>query len=88
LEWVAFEPNSPRLWSSVKREVSSFLTELWREGAFMGAKPSDAFFVTCDSSNNLPGDIQKGILNVTIGIAPLRPSEFVIISINKTTSLS
>lgn len=82
LQWVTFEPNNPQLWSSVRSLVDTFMTILFRDGAFQGAKPSDAFFVKCDPETTTAQDIDEGILNLVVGFAPLRPAEFIIISLS------
>jgi uncharacterized protein len=86
LQWVVFEPNDPVLWSSIRVQVDSFLTGLWRQGAFLGAKASEAFFAACDATTTTPDDVEAGIVNVTIGIAPLRPAEFVVLQIQLTAA--
>ena len=85
LQWVVFEPNTPKLWGSVNRDVTEFLTDLWQQGALVGTKASDAFWVQCDESNNPPDVQRKGQLYVDIGVAPTYPAEFVIIRIQQTT---
>jgi len=85
LQWVVFEPNTPKLWGSVTRDVTEFLTDLWQQGALVGTKASDAFWVQCDESNNPPDVQRKGQLYVDIGVAPSYPAEFVIIRIQQTT---
>ncbi|MGN6318298.1 phage tail sheath family protein [Trinickia sp.] len=81
LEWVVFQPNGPLLWATVVREVTAFLTMLWRQGALYGASVGEAFFVTCDASNNPPESRTQGVLNVDVGLAVLYPAEFVVIRI-------
>jgi phage tail sheath protein FI len=81
LEWVVFQPNGPLLWATVVREVTAFLTMLWRQGALYGASVDEAFFVTCDASNNPPESRTQGVLNVDVGLAVLYPAEFVVIRI-------
>jgi phage tail sheath protein FI len=80
-QWVVFEPNDPALWGRVIRTVSSFLLRTWREGALFGATPEEAFYVKCDSETNPPDVIDAGQLIVEIGIAPVKPAEFVIFRI-------
>jgi phage tail sheath protein FI len=82
-QWVVFEPNDERLWARVRQSVSSFLTDVWRSGALMGKRPQDAFFVKCDTTTMTQGDIDNGRLIMLIGIAPVRPAEFVIIRIGQ-----
>ncbi len=84
--WVVFEPNDRPLWKAIQRDVGAFLTLLWRQGALAGAKPEEAFFVKCDEETNPPDVIDAGQVNVVIGIAPVKPAEFVIFRIGQTQS--
>ena len=81
--WVVFEPNDPKLWDSVKRTVTMFLRRVWRDGALFGATPAEAFYVKCDAENNPPENRDAGILTVEIGIAPVKPAEFVVFRISQ-----
>lgn len=81
--WVVFEPNDPKLWDSVKRTVTMFLRRVWRDGALFGRTPGEAFFVKCDEENNPPENRDAGILTVEIGIAPVKPAEFVVFRISQ-----
>lgn len=81
--WVVFEPNDPKLWDSVKRTVNMFLRRVWRDGALFGRSPAQAFFVKCDEENNPPENRDVGILTVEIGIAPVKPAEFVVFRISQ-----
>ncbi|MET7390783.1 phage tail sheath family protein [Streptomyces sp. NPDC005529] len=81
--WVVFEPNDQKLWDSVKRTVTMFLRSVWRDGAIFGRVPDQAFFVKCDEENNPPSSRDQGILNVEIGIAPVKPAEFVVFRISQ-----
>jgi hypothetical protein len=81
--WVVFEPNDPKLWDSVKRTVTMFLRRVWRDGALFGQTPAEAFFVKCDAENNPPENRDAGILTVEIGIAPVKPAEFVVFRISQ-----
>ena len=83
LQWVVFEPNNERLWASVREQVDDFLTTLWRNGRLVGTKAEDAFFVRCDPSTMTQEDIDNGRLVVLVGIAPVRPAEFVIFRIGQ-----
>lgn len=77
-QWVVFEPNDMDLWARVKRTITAYLTTVWRSGALFGATPDEAFFVKCDAENN-PADVRDaGMLVVEVGIAPVKPAEFVI----------
>ncbi len=80
-QWVVFEPNDVRLWGRVKRTINSFLLRVWRDGALFGATPDQAFFVKCDEENNPPEVRDAGQLIVDIGIAPVKPAEFVVFRI-------
>jgi hypothetical protein len=80
-QWVVFEPNDQRLWGRVKRTINSFLLRIWRDGALFGATPEQAFFVKCDEENN-PAEVRDaGQLIVDVGIAPVKPAEFVVFRI-------
>jgi len=86
LQWVVFEPNAPPLWAGVRRSITNFLTDLWRSGAIKGATPEQAFFVRCDETTMSQADIDNGRLIAVIGVAPVRPAEFVIIRIGQLTA--
>jgi phage tail sheath protein FI len=81
--WVVFEPNDLSLWKSIRRDISAFLTNLWRQGALMGATPEEAFFVQCDEETNPPEVVDAGMVVTVIGIAPVKPAEFVIFRIGQ-----
>ena len=80
-QWVIFEPNNQRLWARVKQTITDFLTRVWKDGALMGTTPDEAFFVKCDETTMTPDDIDNGRLIILIGIAPVKPAEFVIFRI-------
>ncbi len=80
-QWVVFEPNNEKLWARVVATITQFLTGVWRDGALMGTKPEEAFFVKCDRSTMTQDDIDNGRLICVIGIAPTKPAEFVIFRI-------
>jgi len=80
-QWVVFEPNDMRLWERVKRTINGFLLGVWRDGALFGATPGEAFYVKCDAETNPPDVIDRGQLVVEVGIAPVKPAEFVIFRI-------
>ncbi len=80
-QWVVFEPNDQRLWARVKQTITDFLTRVWKDGALMGTTPDEAFFVKCDETTMTPDDIDNGRLIILIGIAPVKPAEFVIFRI-------
>lgn len=83
--WVVFEPNTPDLWDRVQRTVNSFLTSLWRDGALAGSSESEAFFCNVDSTTMTKDDIDNGRLICVIGVAPVKPAEFVIFRISQKT---
>ena len=85
-QWVVFEPNDEPLWAQIRLAVGSFMQRLFRQGAFQGASPRDAYFVKCDSETTTQDDINRGIVNIVVGFAPLQPAEFVIISIQQIRS--
>ena len=86
LQWVVFEPNDQQLWSSVSRDISAFLTILWQQGGLFGSTAQEAYFVTCDASNNPPETRALGQLYVDIGLAAVYPAEFVVIRITQKTA--
>lgn len=86
LQWVVFEPNGEPLWETVRQTITNFLLNNWRSGALLGTKPEEAFFVRCDSSTMTQNDIDNGRLIVEIGVAPVKPAEFVIIRIGLWTA--
>ncbi|MEO8136738.1 MAG: phage tail sheath C-terminal domain-containing protein [Betaproteobacteria bacterium] len=82
-QWVVFEPNDEPLWAQVRLNVGAFMQGLFRQGAFQGATPRDAYFVKCDSQTTTQNDINLGVLNVVVGFAPLKPAEFVVIKVQQ-----
>lgn len=82
-QWVVFEPNEPRLWSRIVRDITAFLTMVWRDGALFGLAPSQAFYVKCDDELNPQESRDLGRLVVEIGMAPVKPAEFVIFRISQ-----
>jgi Bacteriophage tail sheath protein len=81
LQWTVFEPNAAPLWTDISESIEALMSGLFRQGAFQGIKPSEAFFVKCDGETTTQADIDNGIVNILIGFAPLKPAEFVIIEI-------
>jgi uncharacterized protein len=81
LSWAVFEPNGEPLWGEIRLEISAFLHTAWRAGALQGATPKDAYFVRCDATTMTQDDIENGRLIASIGVAPLKPAEFVVIRI-------
>jgi hypothetical protein len=84
-QWVVFEPNDPDLWARVRRDVRAFLSVVWRSGALFGTTAADAFYVKCDQETNPPETRDLGQLIVEVGIAPVKPAEFVIFRISQWT---
>ena len=84
IQWAVFEPNDEPLWAQLRLNIGSFMTTLFRQGAFAGASPSQAFFVKCDAETTTPADQAAGVVNVLVGFAPLRPAEFVVVKISQT----
>ena len=82
-QWVVFEPNDEPLWASIRLNVGAFMNGLFRAGAFQGSTPAEAYLVKCDHDNNPQSQIDLGIVNILVGFAPLKPAEFVIISIQQ-----
>jgi hypothetical protein len=85
LEWVVFEPNDAPLWQSVCEAVTSFLDGLYLAGAFAGASPGEAYFVTCDRTTMTRADFEAGRLRLRVGFAPLKPAEFLVVEIDLAT---
>lgn len=82
-KWVVFEPNDEPLWAQIRLNVGAFMQTLFRQGAFQGKTPKDAYFVQCDDETTTQNDINNGIVNIIVGFAPLKPAEFVIIQIQQ-----
>jgi phage tail sheath protein FI len=83
LKWVVFEPNDEPLWAQIRLNVGAFMHNLFRQGAFQGKTPREAYFVKCDKETTSQNDINLGIVNVVVGFAPLKPAEFVIIKLQQ-----
>lgn len=83
---IVFEPNNRELWKNIRRDIGAFLTRLWQDGALMGRTPQEAFFVKCDEETNPPANIDAGIVTTLIGIAPVKPAEFIIFRISQLES--
>ncbi len=79
LKWVVFEPNDEPLWAQIRLNVGAFMRNLYRQGAFQGKSPQEAYFVKCDSETTTQNDRNLGIVNIWVGFAPLKPAEFVIL---------
>jgi Bacteriophage tail sheath protein len=82
-KWVVFEPNDEPLWAQIRLNVGAFMHNLFRQGAFQGTTPRDAYFVKCDKETTIQNDIDLGIVNIIVGFAPLKPAEFVVIKLQQ-----
>ena len=82
-QWVVFEPNDEPLWAQIRLNIGAFMQNLFRQGAFQGTSPRDAYFVKCDKDTTTQTDINLGIVNIVVGFAPLKPAEFVVIKIQQ-----
>jgi phage tail sheath protein FI len=82
-QWVVFEPNDEPLWAQIRLNLGAFMQRLFRQGAFQGTSPREAYFVKCDHETTTQDDIDRGIVNIVVGFAPLKPAEFVIISLQQ-----
>jgi phage tail sheath protein FI len=83
LQWVVFEPNDEQLWQQIRLNASGYLNNLFRQGAFKGSTPREAYFVKCDQDTTTDEDIANGVVNVLVGIAPVKPAEFVVVKIQQ-----
>jgi phage tail sheath protein FI len=84
-QWVVFEPNDEPLWSQIRLNVGTFMHTMFLQGAFQGATAREAYFVKCDKDTTLQEDIDRGIVNIIVGFAPLKPAEFVVIQLQQIT---
>jgi uncharacterized protein len=82
-QWVVFEPNDEPLWSQVRLNIGAFVHNLFRQGAFQGKTPQEAYFVKCDKETTTQNDVNLGVVNIVVGFAPLKPAEFVIIKVQQ-----
>lgn len=82
-KWVVFEPNDESLWSQIRLNIGAFMHNLFRQGAFQGSTPKEAYLVKCDKETTTQNDINSGIVNILVGFAPLKPAEFVMIKIQQ-----
>jgi hypothetical protein len=83
LQWVVFEPNDEPLWAQIRLNAGAFMYSLFRQGAFQGLSPAESYFVKCDKETTTQNDIDRGIVNIAVGFAPLKPAEFVVIKIQQ-----
>jgi phage tail sheath protein FI len=81
--WAVFEPNAEPLWAQLRLNVGNFLHELFRAGAFQGQTPREAYFVKCDATTTTQDDIDRGVVGIVVGFAPLKPAEFVVIGLQQ-----
>jgi len=82
-KWIVFEPNDESLWAQIRLNIGAFMHNLFRQGAFQGKTPSEAYMVKCDKETTTQNDINSGIVNILVGFAPLKPAEFVMIKIQQ-----
>lgn len=82
-QWVVFEPNDEPLWAQIRLNIGAFMHNLFRQGAFQGSTPRDAYFVKCDKETTTQTDINSGVVNIVVGFAPLKPAEFVVIKLQQ-----
>jgi phage tail sheath protein FI len=82
-QWVVFEPNDEPLWAQIRLNLGAFMQNLFRQGAFQGKTPSEAYFVKCDKETTTQNDINLGIVNILVGFAPLKPAEFVVLKLQQ-----
>ena len=82
-QWATFEPNEEPLWAQIRQDAGAFMNALFRQGAFQGNTPRDAYLVKCDAETTTQADIDRGVVNILVGFAPLKPAEFVVIRIQQ-----
>ncbi|MFB8790724.1 MAG: phage tail sheath subtilisin-like domain-containing protein [Potamolinea sp.] len=82
-QWIVFEPNDEPLWAQIRLNIGAFMQNLFRQGAFQGKSPREAYFVKCDKETTTQNDINLGIVNIIVGFAPLKPAEFVVIKLQQ-----
>lgn len=83
IQWAVFEPNDEPLWAQLRLNIGAFLNNLFRQGAFQGKTPRDAYFVKCDATTTTQTDINLGVVNILVGFAPLKPAEFVVLRLQQ-----
>ena len=88
IQWAVFEPNDEPLWSQLRLDVGAFMMTLFRKQAFQGRTPAEAFFVKCDGETTTQADIDAGVVNVLVGFAPLKPAEFVMVTVSQRAGLT
>ena len=82
-KWVVFEPNDEPLWAKIRLNINAFMASLFRQQAFQGTSAQEAYYVRCDKTTTTQDDRNKGIVNIEVGFAPLKPAEFVVIKIQQ-----
>jgi phage tail sheath protein FI len=83
LRWAVHKPNGDALWAQIRLNVTAFMQTMFRQGAFKGTSPRDAYFVLCDATTTTSTDIDNGVVNVIVGFSPLKPAEFVVVSLRQ-----
>ena len=86
--WAVFEPNDEPLWAQLRLSIGAFMHDLFRKGAFQGSTPKEAYLVKCDRETTTQYNIDRGIVNIVVGFAPLKPAEFVFIKIQQLAGQS
>jgi phage tail sheath protein FI len=84
-KWVNFEPNDETLWAAIRLRVGAFMHDLFRQGAFQGRRPQDAYYVKCDRATMSQNDLDEGVVNIVVGFVPLKSTKFVVIQISQMT---
>jgi len=84
-QWAVFEPNNERLWRNIRQTVEDFLLVMWRDGALIGSKPEEAYFVRCDRTTMTQNDLDNGRMICLVGVAPTKPAEYVIFRVGQWT---
>jgi hypothetical protein len=82
-QWVVFEPNDEPLWAQIRLNLGAFMNGLFRQGAFQGKTPREAYLVKCDRETTTQDDINRGVVNILVAFAPLKPAEFVVLKIQQ-----
>lgn len=88
IQWAVFEPNDEPLWSQLRLNINAFMMTLFRQGAFQGTTPNQAFFVKVDSETTTQADIDNGVVNILVGFAPLKPAEFIVVKLSQKAGQS
>jgi hypothetical protein len=88
IQWAVFEPNDEQLWQSLRNTIGAFMETQFRNGAFAGATSRDAYFVKVNAATTTPDDQAAGIVNILVGFAPLRPAEFVVVTLQQMAGRS